>query len=200
MFKYSLSLTYGVIFRLKTKNSGMKKIVAFMSYITQAIPMVTVYGSGFETHIGVVVLLSFGYWIMTVLLLALLFFHIGKVLLRLRREERLSTSIPDLIVVKGNHFDTPFSFFHFVHDELFLWCLAESAEIVYVGCIVCVAAFWTNCPSKRQTGFRIRFVENVECILVKNLMLLFCIERPRERCNSFGHLLRHCYFNEFGIH
>lgn len=86
-----------------------------MSYITQAIPMVTVYGSGSETHVGVVTMLSYVYWITTVLLLALLVFHIGKVLFRLRREERLSTSNPDLIVVKGSHFDTPFSFFHFVH-------------------------------------------------------------------------------------
>jgi TonB family C-terminal domain len=112
LFSFGLSIVLPFVHVLLPADSSVNR---GMSYITQAIPMVTVYGSGFETHIGVVVLLSFGYWIMTVLLLALLFFHIGKVLLRLRREERLSTSIPDLIVVKGNHFDTPFSFFHFVH-------------------------------------------------------------------------------------
>ncbi|HUX53433.1 MAG TPA: M56 family metallopeptidase [Williamwhitmania sp.] len=86
-----------------------------MSYITQAIPMVTVYGSGSETHVGVVTILSYGYWLISLFLLALLIFQIAKVVVRLRREERLSTTIPDLIVVKGSHFDTPFSFFHFVH-------------------------------------------------------------------------------------
>jgi len=112
LLSFGLSIVLPFVHVLLPADSSVNR---GMSYITHAIPMVTVYGSGSETHVGVVTLLSYGYWLMSLFLLALLVFQIAKVLLRLRREERLSTSIPDLIVVKGSHFDTPFSFFHFVH-------------------------------------------------------------------------------------
>lgn len=118
LLSYGLSIVLPFVHVLLPTDSSVNR---GMSYITQAIPMVTVYGSGSETHVGVVTMLSYGYWLTSLSLLALLVFQIAKVLLRLRREERLSTSIPDLIVVKGSHFDTPFSFFHFVHvpDNLY---------------------------------------------------------------------------------